>query len=107
METDPLHPGDVCLIIEDMHGRFPETVGLECEILEEEGVHVCRLANSKLTSIKGYVGHIQGEKRVLVFERRELKKRRPPAPELERVRKFVRDTDIAVKAKRVRKALEC
>lgn len=100
-ETDPLHPGDICLVVDDVDGYFPENVGQECVVLEEERLHACRRGRPgafrspvpKL--VHGYQARLESG-RVMVFERRELKKRRPPAPEMQRIREVVQDAERGI-----------
>lgn len=88
MNSEPLHPGDVCLIVADLDGLFPDNVGRECTILSEEKEFVCWAGRP--TKKVGYEGELPCG-RALIFDRLELRKRRPPAKEMDRVHAIVKE----------------
>lgn len=87
-EVTPLASGDMCLVIDDLDNMHPDTIGQECIILGEEELHQCLGPAGLPLMVRGYVARIQDD-RVFVFRRQELRRKRPPACEMTRLKEFV------------------
>ena len=85
---DPLHVNDRVIVVEDTSGCFPHTVGLEGVVVGEEGTHLCTLPWPAV--VVGYEVELEDGAKY-VFLRRELKRKRPPAPEMKGIRALVED----------------
>ena len=105
MDVEPLHPGDVCLVVDDLDKLFPENVGQECVIIDEEKLHLCHAGRTMLSRLRGSMRTVRGyeaqlqDGRVMVFDRRELKRKRPPARELSKLRGFIQEVEKRVEVR--------